>query len=586
MPIPCTSFNPLSPGPAVGMPSLQAPDPSLTAGVGSAPKDSSASFDRFLSDEDKPSASPDESAQPPPTLAPSTVTPEQLAMMASMVMPNPALLPPPQVQPDSTDAPSSFQLSGAEGRSVPELLARGSTTLDYQMASASGGAAAPAPAATAVVPAGKSTGASPAATQPDPVDRGLSAPLLPAPQAPADLSSPEPLSPNPSSALLSPSTPSKVDGTAVSANPAPSVFKVNRLWKEQPFRLRETASVTLPAKDAPPSSPLASSAGASAPDGSVSPGAAFTSAPPSSPAPTADPSASTESQSDQVDGSETPNTAAAPPAIPAPLAKGVTEGAAANSPKPKGLPSERREKSAGLVGAIRSAGGKPSSVRGKNVALPVDSEGLENPGGELGTVAANWGKLMNPETRNLPVVARQSDPASFASLVRNDAGTTASDVKTIAPSHATDLVHEIKDIADGLWSVERNSVEVKFNFSAQERLSVKVEYRDGTVQATFRSDSADVRDAIAREWQAQASAPTEQRPYRVADPIFTGSSSTPGSSLGGDASRQQRSPEQPQTTAFDRLPLGGNLRSASPNTSSIAPSFLHRETPGHLHAFV
>ena len=39
--------------------------------------------------------------------------------------------------------------------------------------------------------------------------------------------------------------------------------------------------------------------------------------------------------------------------------------------------------------------------------------------------------------------------------------------------------------------MERNSVEVKFNFSEQERLSVKVEYRDGTVQATFRSDSAD-----------------------------------------------------------------------------------------------
>jgi hypothetical protein len=151
-------------------------------------------------------------------------------------------------------------------------------------------------------------------------------------------------------------------------------------------------------------------------------------------------------------------------------------------------------------------------------------------------------------------------------------------------SHAAELVHEIRDIADGLWAVDRNSVEVKFNFGANDRLAVRVEYRAGTVHATFRTDSPELRDAIAREWQAQT-ASSDYRPYRVADPVFTGSGF---SFAGGDASRQQqqqRSAEEARS--FERAASLGATRSAPATTSTSAASPATRpESTGYLHAIV
>jgi hypothetical protein len=163
----------------------------------------------------------------------------------------------------------------------------------------------------------------------------------------------------------------------------------------------------------------------------------------------------------------------------------------------------------------------------------------------------------------------------------------ASEPAAVPAPQAAQIVREIRDIADGLWAVERNSVEVRFHFNENENLSVKVEYRDGVVKTTFRTESPELRDTLAREWQAQIASTSEARPYRVADPVF----STPpvdarGFSLGGDTSRQQRQPEQPAPAPAAFATTFGRAASASSaGTAPAAPSMLRPDTALHLHAF-
>ena len=77
-----------------------------------------------------------------PTLAPAAVTPEQLALLASMMMPNPRSRPRRPRRSPQRCIDLFFELVGGEGRSIPELLARGADSLEYQMAP-TGSAAAP-----------------------------------------------------------------------------------------------------------------------------------------------------------------------------------------------------------------------------------------------------------------------------------------------------------------------------------------------------------------------------------------------------------------------------------------------------------
>lgn len=199
---------------------------------------------------------------------------------------------------------------------------------------------------------------------------------------------------------------------------------------------------------------------------------------------------------------------------------------------------------------------------------------------------------MNPDARSTPPAARLFEgalaplgAASTGSATMDRPSETAIGKAASAPQ-AAQIVSEIRDIADGLWAVDRNSVEVRFHFSEHERLSVKVEYRDGVVQTTFRTDSPALRDTIAREWQIQVASASDSRPYRVADPVFnTPPADARGFSLGGDSSRQQREAGQSTSAAHTFATTSGRGPSSSSVAAAPATSFTRPETALHLHAF-
>lgn len=142
--------------------------------------------------------------------------------------------------------------------------------------------------------------------------------------------------------------------------------------------------------------------------------------------------------------------------------------------------------------------------------------------------------VMNEATA--PVVAMA--PAFPAVTISHTASAEIFERREVSPpaTDATSVVREVAELTHDFRMSERSSVEVKFNFEDEKELSVRLAYRDGDVHTTFRTDSADLRAALGREWPGYAaSVAQEPRSYRVADPVFTASNSFSDSAQGRDS---------------------------------------------------
>ena len=188
-------------------------------------------------------------------------------------------------------------------------------------------------------------------------------------------------------------------------------------------------------------------------------------------------------------------------------------------------------------------------------------------------------------TFNLHASANTVAISDVFATASGSAASTTSGAHAIAVSHAGALVHQINEIGEGLWRVDRQSVEVNFNFGDKDHLSVRVEYKNGAVQATFDTSSSELRSAITQAWNSQNS--SSDRIYKMADPDFTSSSN------GSSSSSQDSSSNSRQFASFqDATNFTGSSRSRSsaPTVSASAPSSprssLRPEVAGHLNAIV
>lgn len=150
-----------------------------------------------------------------------------------------------------------------------------------------------------------------------------------------------------------------------------------------------------------------------------------------------------------------------------------------------------------------------------------------------------------------------ADASGTAAVGQVPAGPAASfgverHVSQTAPAAEPTLPHAAAAVEAALDAVERvrdtghSSIELKLSFGDDTRLLVRVELRDGTVQTTFRTDSAELRQALASEWHQAAPsvvAVASDRPaVRVAEPVFsaiTGSPDFAGTSTGGHPNSRQ-----------------------------------------------
>lgn len=219
--------------------------------------------------------------------------------------------------------------------------------------------------------------------------------------------------------------------------------------------------------------------------------------------------------------------------------------------------------------------------------LSVDGKNLKTTTDHVGTRGANREVSMSYSVANKPVSPEFMTTQAVVNSAGIQSGTTTQVAETTTPItvQAPRLVEEIRAIADRISVIDRNSVEVRFDFSDSERLSVRVEYRDGTVHTTFRTDSSQLRDVISHEWQAQAAA-AEQRSYRVADPVFN-SPDTKQQNFSSleDGSGRHRTFDQPSQSGQSSFTGSGRRAGSSPSTAASTTPAVRTETSRHLHTF-
>jgi hypothetical protein len=144
-------------------------------------------------------------------------------------------------------------------------------------------------------------------------------------------------------------------------------------------------------------------------------------------------------------------------------------------------------------------------------------------------------------------------------------------------------VETVLAAAERLAAGGRHSVSLDFTVGGNE-LNVRVELRADEVHATFRTDFAELRSALAREWQAVSPADADA-PHRFAKPTFT-TSTTPADGFSpqtGDGASRQRDAEAPESR---------KIFSAAPRNRGLAPRAVEAVTVPvalptalHLHTF-
>jgi hypothetical protein len=155
---------------------------------------------------------------------------------------------------------------------------------------------------------------------------------------------------------------------------------------------------------------------------------------------------------------------------------------------------------------------------------------------------------------------------------------------SLSAAQAPQLVREIHQISERISAVEKNSVDVRFDFNDTDRLDVRIEYRQGTVHTTFRTDSSELREAISREWQGQSVA-IEHRAYRMAEPNFVPSTESGQHSYASSGGEGGQRRAQDQTGAFaGMLPPSQNRSEKTTTTHSALRASVRPETSLHLHA--
>jgi hypothetical protein len=195
--------------------------------------------------------------------------------------------------------------------------------------------------------------------------------------------------------------------------------------------------------------------------------------------------------------------------------------------------------------------------------------------------------------------ASMNQPASshqFASLLSKPAAThevsTPGSFPTQNPpatqgaalSGSHQAVSAAVEAGERLKSGQR-AVDLQFSFGSDD-LSVRVELHEGRVRATFRTDSAELRGALAHEWQVLNSSSAD-RAKRFADPVFAANSS---SSAAGDHSEKRGARDQNLPASAERFEISNSRSGVAPAAArTVAPATLPQTavplTARRLHTF-
>ena len=199
--------------------------------------------------------------------------------------------------------------------------------------------------------------------------------------------------------------------------------------------------------------------------------------------------------------------------------------------------------------------------RGEKFAAPNEKSGFE----KISTAAAPektfltaLEKRVTPDEADLGIDVAKSLPAMSAATFSNHPATAAVlehasvPVEAMAPawmassslsaSEATGTAHRAVEAV--LTAVERfssgdqHAVNLQFSVGGAD-LNVRVEMRADEVRTMFRTDSPELRAALAQEWQTVNSGAAD-RTLRLASPVFSAADHSNLAAFSGDSAPRQR----------------------------------------------
>lgn len=227
-----------------------------------------------------------------------------------------------------------------------------------------------------------------------------------------------------------------------------------------------------------------------------------------------------------------------------------------------------------------------SKVDSKSI-LSAERKTVTNGGGAIGTPTAKTPAVMpSGSTYTRSTEADTSSSAAVAQVIETkgntDAGTLASHLAPTSTTHRA--VEAALNAAERVSAREQHSVSLQFNVGGND-LNVRVQMKDGEVQATFRTDSAELRAALSNEWREVAG--QSNRASRMADPVFAGSTDA-GSNFSGDTTRQ-RQQDSSSGSATYQSSFVSTTRGPSSADGAVAVSTsansVASENSVHLHTF-
>jgi hypothetical protein len=152
---------------------------------------------------------------------------------------------------------------------------------------------------------------------------------------------------------------------------------------------------------------------------------------------------------------------------------------------------------------------------------------------------------------------------------------------------AVDAIVKLVDAQTGRSQAPVSAVSLNFKFGADD-LAIRVEWRNGEVHTQFRTDSGDLRAALATQWQAMAPS-TPGRTAAFAAPVFSSNGDQSASTAGGGPdARQYGQPEssaqsdQSGGTRMQRQTAAAQKASSPPAAAASIPAL---PTALRLHTF-
>lgn len=215
----------------------------------------------------------------------------------------------------------------------------------------------------------------------------------------------------------------------------------------------------------------------------------------------------------------------------------------------------------------------------KNFLSPAE-KAVANVGSVLGTnvakPAADMPALLStPISEN--VFSKDTLPARVDAALSSDFSVSNPPVAG-APmlSGAQHAIEAVLEAGERFTTEAQHAVKMEFSVSGED-LSVHVQMHAGEIRTTFHTASAELRSALAHEWQVLA-ADVSDRAHRFADPVFSaGSTATTAQGNGGESQGNHRGQEMNQ--ARERFEFSPRLGAGASSHGTDLPLTLPTAVP-------